>query len=299
MVSERYGRTSQRLSERIRLSDDPSRIDGATPREQAPAVSVVIPLFNEEAILEKNLTTLARFFDEFIGTGSWLFLLVDNGSTDGTRQKVEAAIARWPLSRAVYLPEPNYGAALRAGLTSATTRWAYMIDIEQWDLPFVAWTWANRDSYDLFLGSKRADPTLNFQAPYRKLLSCALNGLLQLFLGFSGSDTHGPKLLDRAELEAIAEICCLDRGQYDTELVLRAIRARKRILEIPVIYKENRPHRNWMIKKIVWNLFALRRLISVMRDVPSEGPIRYRRISREDILQDMEMAANLANYHNV
>ena len=256
------------------------------------AVSIIIPLYNEEQIIEENLETLAASFDGIVGAGNWLFILVDNGSIDGTSAKVKAAIDRWPLSRALNLPEPNYGAALRTGLTSATTRWAYLLDIEQWDLPFLAWSWANRDKYDLFLGSKRSDPTLNFQAPYRKFLSCCLNGLLQTLFEFSGTDTHGPKLIDRSSLESIAQACCLDRGQYDTELVLRAVRAQKRIIEIPVAYRESRPHRNLMIKKIIWNLFALRRLVGVMREVPYEGTIRFHRLTREDILKQIELAAS-------
>lgn len=259
-----------------------------TAEEERASVAIVIPLYNEERIVEENLTALAKFFDRLVGRGKWLFILVDNGSTDATPARVKAACDRWQPSRAVNLTEPNYGAALKAGLSSARTRWVYLLDIEQWDLPFIAWSWANRTSYDLFLASKRADPTINFQAPYRRFLSCCLNGLLQGFLQFSGTDTHGPKLIDRSSLEAIIECSQLDRGQYDTELVLRATRKQKRIIEIPVAYKESRPHRNWMLKKIVWNLVALRKLVRVMRDVPFEGPIRHHRLGREDILAEIE-----------
>jgi len=39
-----------------------------------------------------------------------------------------------------------------------------------------------------------------------------------------------------------------------------------------------------MIKKIIWNAFALRRLVRVMKDVPREGHERYYRVAREDVL---------------
>jgi hypothetical protein len=71
-------------------------------------------------------------------------------------------------------------------------------------------------------------------------------------------------------------------------LVLRAIRSQKRIVEVPVEYRENRPHRNWMLKKIFWNILALRRLIRVMEKVPVEGHARYYRFAREDVLADSE-----------
>jgi glycosyltransferase involved in cell wall biosynthesis len=256
--------------------------------EERALLSIVIPLYNEEGTIEGNLTRLAEFFDSLVGAGKWLFILVDNGSTDTTPAKVRNALEHWPPSREIRLSRPNYGAALRAGLTTARTRWVYLLDIEQWDLPFIAWSWVNRNSYDIFLASKRADPTINFQQPYRRFLSCCLNSVLQGFLEFSGTDTHGPKLINRPSLEGIIQVCELDRGQYDTELVLRAMRKQKRVIEVPVVYKESRPNRNWMIKKIAWNVMALRKLIRIMKHVPYEGHIRYHRLGREDILAELE-----------
>ncbi len=258
--------------------------------EESHSVSIVIPVLNEEKILEPNLNRLASFFDSLLGNSNntWNFIIVDNGSVDSTPTLLQNAKKKWPSIQIVNLPNPNYGAALKAGLLSATSPWVYLLDIEQWDLPFIAWSWGNRNDYEMFIASKRADPTICFQTPYRKLLSCGLNALLQIFLGFTGSDTHGPKLLNRQSLEPIIQKCQLDRGQFDTELVLRALRKRFRIVEVPVLYKESRPNRNWMIKKIVWNILALRRLISVMKNVPSEGLIRYRRFSREDIIALVE-----------
>lgn len=247
-------------------------------------MSIVIPLYNEQNIIEENVAQLAPFFDRMLGKGGWQFLFVDNGSTDRTAELVQAVIARYPPSRSIYLKQPNYGAALKAGLMAATTKWVYLIDIEQWDLPFVNYAWSVRDDYDIVLGSKRCDPTLNFQYPYRRLLSAGLNCALQLLFSFSGTDTHGPKLINRESIEDIVTHCQLDRGQFDTEFVLKAMRSERRLVEVPVVYKENRPQKNWMIKKIVWNILALRRLVGVMRDVPFEGNIHYYRFAREDVV---------------
>ena len=227
---------------------------------------------------------MASYFDNALGPGNWLFIFVDNGSTDGTPALLRKIVERWPLCRVVNLKEPNYGAALKAGLRAATTKWVYMLDIEQWDLPFMTWAWNNRDSYDVFVASKRADPTLNFQQPYRRFLSAGLNAVLQVLFQYSGTDTHGPKLLNCQSLKTIIAQCELDRGQFDTELVLRAMRSCKRLVEVPVEYRESRPHRNLMFKKIFWNLVALRRLQHVMRGVPFEGKVHYYRFAREDVL---------------
>ena len=247
-------------------------------------VSIVIPVFNEQSVLMANAEALASYLDDAIGPRNWLYIFVNNGSRDDTPAVLARILELWPLSRVINLEKPNYGAALKAGLRAATTKWVYMLDIEQWDLPFMAWAWNNRRQYDILIASKRADPTLNFQQPYRRLLSAGLNVVLQVLFRYSGTDTHGPKLINRESLNAIIARCELDRGQFDTELVLRAIRNSKRLVEVPVEYRESRPHRNLMVKKIFWNLLALRRLQQVMRDVPFEGEVRYYRFAREDVL---------------
>jgi glycosyltransferase involved in cell wall biosynthesis len=259
------------------------------PHAAGPSVSVVIPVFNEEAVLMANAEALASHLDDVVGEGHWFFTFVDNGSTDATPALLGRIVERWPLSHVLTLRKPNYGAALKSGLRAATTKWVYMLDIEQWDLPFMTWAWHNRHQYDLFVASKRADPTLNFQRPYRKFLSAGLNVVLQVLFGYSGTDTHGPKLIDCESLKAIIAKCELDRGQFDTELVLRAIRGAKRLVEVPVEYRESRPHRNLMIKKIFWNVAALLRLRQVMREVPFEGQIRYYRVAREDVLAQLRL----------
>jgi hypothetical protein len=265
------------------------RISGAAE----PRLSIVIPVFNEQSILMANVEALASYFDGMVGPDSWLFIFVDNGSTDGTPALLRRVVERWPLTRVINLDKPNYGAALKAGLRAATTKWVYMLDIEQWDLPFMTWAWNHRHQYDLFIGSKRADPTLNFQPPYRRLLSAGLNAVLQVLFRYSGTDTHGQKLLNRESLKTIAARCELDRGQFDTELVLRAMRNSKRLVEVPVECRESRPQRNLMIKKIFWNLLALRRLAHVMRDVPFEGQVAYYRFAREDVLRQRQPSQTL------
>jgi glycosyltransferase involved in cell wall biosynthesis len=265
------------------LSKISSGAAASTTASELP-VSVVIPVFNEQSILLANMQALARYFDGAVGADKWGFIFVDNGSTDRTPELLGQIVERWPLCRVINLEKPNYGGALKAGLRAATTKWVYMLDVEQWDLPFMTWAWNNRQHYDVFIASKRADPTLNFQQPYRRFLSAALNAVLQVLFRYSGTDTHGPKLLNRESLDAIIAKCELDRGQFDTELVLRAMRGRKRLVEVPVEYRESRPHRNLMVKKIFWNLVALRRLQHVMRHVPFEGEVRYYRFAREDVM---------------
>jgi len=248
-------------------------------------LAVVVPVFNEENILEKNLSFFANACDRIIGAGRWHYVIVDNGSTDTTPAIIDRLLERWPGSIKVLEPEPNYGKALKAGLRQVTTPWAKTIDVDWWDVPFLAWSWSVKDDHDLLIGSKRADPTLNAQRPYRVFLSWGLNSLIQLFFRFPGSDTHGPKLLRMSTMKPILNVCTLARGQFDAEFVLRALRKGLWVCEAPVICREQRPSRNLMVSKILWNVIAFNRLRLILRETSYEDFVKLRRFARPDVLQ--------------
>jgi hypothetical protein len=253
----------------------------------APALqlSVVIPVLNEEDLVEENLGSLAAFLDTAIGAGLWQFVIVDNGSTDKTPEILERVLAKYPPSRVVAEREPNYGNALRAGLNASGTRYVHICDIEQWDLPFLAWAWANRESHELFVGSKRSDPTIARQHRRRRILSWGLNALIQLFFGYMGTETHGPKLIDMDRIRPIIAMSKSDRGQFDTEIVLRSVRSGVRVAEAPIEFSEQRPPRRKLVKKIVWNLIAFAKLRKMLMAVPYSGPVEFRQFARSDVLR--------------
>ena len=250
------------------------------------AVTVVVPLRNEQNIFEKNVSLLTQEFDTVFGLGNWHFIFVDNASSDQTPKMIEEYKAQHPETQTVYEPEPNYGRALRAGLVHSSARWVHSIDIEQWDIPFIRWAWKNREKQDLFIASKRADPTLNQQATYRHFLSWGLNAVINLTLDYSGSDTHGPKLMRMSVMRKIIDVCQMSRGQFDVEFVIRAFRQGLRLMEVPVEYIDRRPSRNLMLMKIYWNIREFLRLRRILRTYPYQGPVRLYRISRHDVLRD-------------
>lgn len=262
-------------------STNPPGPPGGAGRDSV-LLSVVVPIHNEEAILWENASVLAAALNAIVGDARWKFVLVNNASTDSTPVIIKRIIETWPSSFEVYAPKPNYGAALRAGLDRVDTPFAMIVDVEQWDVPFLAWAWHNRQQYDLFIGSRRADPSLSVRPAYRWFMSWGLNALLQLFFEFTGTDTHGPKLIRMEHMAPLIAKCVSDRGQYDTEIVLRAMRASRRIVEAPISNIESRQSRNLMLKKIVWNVLAFNRLRGILSHVPREGPLRYWRVTRED-----------------
>jgi len=81
-------------------------------------LSIVIPVYNERATLEE---LVSRVLAEDVGMSREI-LLVDDGSTDGTRDLYPKIIERWPREEIhVHLQDRNQGkgAALREGFARA------------------------------------------------------------------------------------------------------------------------------------------------------------------------------------
>jgi glycosyltransferase involved in cell wall biosynthesis len=266
-------------------------------------LSVVVPIFNEESILMRMAERLAPHLDDIAGPGRWQFVLVDNGSTDNSSTICDQIVTRWPGSAKINLPRPDYGDALYHGLINATGPWAFIINADFWDVPFMRWCFRTRGSYDLVMGSKRADVALNRQHRYRKLLSWGLNVILQTVFGFVGSDTHGLKFVYLPALRPIFSECVMRRGQFDTEFTLRASRGGLWLAEVPVPIIEDRPPRNLMLTKILRNFVDIARLYRLMQGMPATTAARYHRWSREDVENEQagqislltEMAASHRN----
>ena len=246
-------------------------------------LSVVVPVYNEQDILMGMAEQLAPHLDAIAGKGRWQFVLVDNGSRDRSSEICAEIVRRWSGSVMIRLERPDYGEALYQGLMTACGPWAFVINVDFWDAPFMAWCFETRGVYDMVMGSKRADDALNRQDSYRRLLSWGLNTILQTVFNFPGTDTHGQKFIYLPALRPILQQCVMRRGQFDTEFTLRAARARLWLAEVPVPIVEVRRARNLMLQKVVRNIVDIFRLRRTMREIPSRVAMRYHRWSRDDV----------------
>ena len=99
-------------------------------------VSVVVPVYNEEAVLPLLVERL-RPAAEAWGT-SYEVLCVDDGSTDATPVVLQRLRREWPEVRVVRLrANAGHQAAISAGLARARGRWVVTIDADLQDPPEV------------------------------------------------------------------------------------------------------------------------------------------------------------------
>jgi Glycosyl transferase family 2 len=96
-----------------------------------PLVSVVIPAYNEELHLERSLTAVYQYLQTLIDRYRFELLVVDDGSTDGTRAIADGFAAAHPGVRVLY-HEVNYriGQALRHAFAKSRGDYVVVFDAD-------------------------------------------------------------------------------------------------------------------------------------------------------------------------
>jgi glycosyltransferase involved in cell wall biosynthesis len=223
--------------------------------------SVVLAAHNEEPFLA---ATVGHLVEGLRRRGAEFELIVaENGSTDGTVAEAERLAATMPEVRMLSLPEPDYGAALRAGLLDAHGDIVVNFDVDYYDLGFLDRALARMAEPDrpaIVVGSKRQAGSVDTRVWSRKLVTYGFTTILRVGFGLSVSDTHGMKALRREAVRAIAEDCRFRTDLFDTELVIRAERAGLRVVDIPVEVVETRPSRTPILKRMGRSLIGLARM---------------------------------------
>ena len=224
---------------------EPQDGDGSTCGPLGPRISIVIPVYNEEAILHAAVVDLR----ERLAPLGWSYeiVLAENGSRDRTLEIAAELGSKYPEVRFFSFGEPNYGGALRQGIERARGEIVLCDEIDLCDADFHRRAVALLDGGDIemVIGSKLIEGAEDDRPWARHAASQLYNGLLRVTLGFKGTDTHGLKAFRRTSLLPIARECLVEKDVFASELVIRAYRAGLRIREIPVrVLEKRRPSIN-------------------------------------------------------
>ncbi len=236
---------------------------GPAPRpahDGAPQVTVVTPAHNEEHYLVASVTGVVEGL-RALGD-PFEVVICENGSTDATVEVAKALSSAFPEVRLLTLPDADYGRALRAGFLAAAGDLVVTFDVDFVDLGFLARAveLQGAQDVDVVVGTKRGPGADDTRPRARRLVTWTFASLLHYGFGLRVSDTHGLKLLRRSTMVDLVEACASGADIFDTELVLRAERAGRKVLEVPVRVAEQRPPRTGIAGRIPRTLVGLARL---------------------------------------
>jgi len=241
------------------MSDQPSE------RPAEPRVSIIIPIYNEEAILQSAVVDLIDRFQEL--DEPYELILAENGSTDDTIKIAGELAERFPQVLVRSLGQPNYGEALKQGILEARGEFVLCDEIDLCDTDFHrrALALLETGEADFVVGSKTMAGASDERPMMRHAATLVMNGLLRVATGFKGTDTHGLKAFRRAPVVEIARQCLIDRDLFASELVIRAERAGVRMKEIPVRVLEKRPPSIHLFRRVPNVLKGVAKLFVAIR----------------------------------
>ena len=230
-----------------------------------PHLSIVIPIYNEEAILHAAVLDLLDLLQEF----DWPYeiILAENGSSDATVEIAKQLAERFPQVRTFSYGQPNYGAALKKGILEARGEFVICEEIDLCDLDFHrrALEHLRHGDCDMVVGSKAMKGASDERPIFRRVATRVINGMLRVALDFRGTDTHGLKAFRRTTLLPVVEACVIDRDLFASELVIRAGREDLHVLEIPINLHEKRPPAINLFKRVPRVMSGLAKLTYVIR----------------------------------
>jgi len=231
----------------------------------SPHISIVIPVYNEEAIVEQAAAELVQG----LNARGWDYEIIfaENGSRDRTQEILEAMCVKNPRLRWFHSERPNYGAALKAGIEKARGDLVICDEIDLCDLVFYdqAVPRLERREADLIVGSKAARGASDQRPLIRRAATRLHNGLLRVSLGFKGTDTHGLKAFRREKLLPVIGRCVVDMDVFASEFVVRAWREGLEVREIPIQLHEKRQPSIHLFRRVPNVLKNVARLVYVIR----------------------------------
>ncbi len=195
------------------------------------ALSIIIPAYNEE----QNVAGIVREASDVAQQlqRNYEIIVVNDGSTDGTRKKLLELMWEIPHLKLVeHHPNLGYGAALKAGFSAASKELIVFAPADgQFTFTEIDRFLTMSESADIVCGY-RANRQDNMM---RRLSWRGWNALVRLFFGNLCRDIDcGFKLIRRNVVEQVPLLS--DGAMIDTELLAGARARGFRVAEVPVTH---------------------------------------------------------------
>ncbi len=219
-----------------------------------PALSVIVPVHNEEGILLMQLQKMQTELARVLPGMEYELLVIENGSNDRTNEIASECANHSTQIQVHSLPDASYGTALKHGILQAQGTYCVLFNIDYWDMNFtkLALVLCDNENHAIIVGSKVMQGARDDRPMLRKMVTRSFNAFLRFLFQFKGTDTHGMKVLRRSDVVPIVRECITSREVFDTELLLRSQRRGLSIVEVPVACTEMRP----------------RAIVNVLRSIP-------------------------------
>jgi len=207
-----------------------------TVTDECPTLSVIIPVHNEEEILEKQTRKLIEYVQPL--TEKFEVLLVENGSTDKTLHMIEKLQKRFSFIRLIKLKKADYSTAVIEGLKAAKGKYSIVMGIDYVDLEVLNRCLRALGDSDIVICSKNKG--LDKRPFLNRLANRCYNALVRLFFGLKHSDIEGYHGYDTKKIQTIIADIRTRAHLCNLWVLLKAKKAGLRADEVPFVVYERR-----------------------------------------------------------
>lgn len=232
----------------------------------AKTLTVVVPVFNEEVDLPKNLPKLASVLAEKMGEYDWEIIIVDNASSDNTSQIGRDLAKKIERVKYLRLEKKGRGRALKLAWTKSNSDFLAYMDIDlSSDLDyFPKLISALEKNADIAIGSRLAPGAKVYgRTPMREIMSRGYSFLFRTLFWTSFSDAQcGFKAIKKEKADRILKVIKDNGWFFDSELLIIAEKAGMKIVEVPIVWRDD-PASTVKVAKTAWgDIKGLFRLLS-------------------------------------
>jgi glycosyltransferase involved in cell wall biosynthesis len=204
----------------------------------SPFLSIVIPALNEEHRLPPTLAKI----DDFLSTQDYSceVIVVDNGSTDRTKEVVEAYVETRDYVKFIQLAERGKGRAVKAGMLAATGDYRFICDADL-SIPIeeiAKFLPPNGNGADILIGSREGKGANRVGEPeYRHLIGRIFNFIVKITAVSEFEDTQcGFKMFAREAADDLFSVQQMNGIGFDVELIYIALRRGYNIIDVPITW---------------------------------------------------------------
>jgi len=206
-------------------------------------LSVIIPCYNDGSRIEKTLFDVSNYLTK--QDFDFEVIIVDDGSTDDSKEKIEKMINKWPQFQVIgYKENKGKGAAIAFGVKHCKGNKILFMDADQ-STPISQFEQFKQflTAYPVIIGSRylRRGYIKIKQPFWRIFFARSANLLIRLMLGLKLTDTQcGFKMFETSIAKKIFAKMTLNRWGFDFEILLIAKKMGLEIKEVPVFWYNER-----------------------------------------------------------
>jgi glycosyltransferase involved in cell wall biosynthesis len=220
----------------------------------AKSITVVIPVYNEETDLPKNIPVLHKFLSKNMKNYNWEILIADNASIDGTK-KVGQELAKTKGVRYFRLDKKGRGRALKLTWNKSKSDFLAYMDVDlSSDLSYFPKLISELENgADIAIGSRLKKGAKVIDRPLiREIMSRGYSLMFRTLFFTKFKDAQcGFKAITKEASNKLLPVIRDTGWFFDSELLIIGQKAGFRIAEVPIQWKDD-PNSTVKVAKTAW-----------------------------------------------